>query len=108
MLPFSGEKRVELFRRARLEKIEGSRLLAPTGSTRRMSGFCAAENTAACASRISYLSRPGSALRILLISCGCSVLPINTRYESYQESGVDILLILAASRVIYCDYCLDS
>ena len=41
-LPFSGEKHVKLFRRALLEVIEGSRLLAPTASTRSMSGFCGA------------------------------------------------------------------
>ena len=37
-----------LFRRALLEAIEGWRLLAPIASTRSMSGFCAAVDTAAC------------------------------------------------------------
>ena len=43
-LPFSGEKRVKLFRRALLKVIEGLRLLAPTAGTRGMSGFCGAVN----------------------------------------------------------------
>ena len=37
-VPFSVEKRVHLFSRALLEVIEGWRLLAPTASTRSMSG----------------------------------------------------------------------
>ena len=41
-VPFSVEKRVQLFRRALLEVIESWRLLAQTASTRSLSGFCAA------------------------------------------------------------------
>ena len=41
-LPFSDENHEKLFRRALLEVIEGSRLLASTASTRRMPGFCGA------------------------------------------------------------------
>ena len=87
-VPFSGEKRLKLFRRALLEVIEGWRLLAPTARTRSMSGFCAAVDTAACATRISNLDISGFTLRILPMSavlCGCSVLPIDIRC---QVSGV--------------------
>ena len=66
-VPFSGEKRVKLFQRALLEVIEGSRLLAPTVSTRSMSGFrCCCGYSAACASRTSNLNISGSTRRILL------------------------------------------
>ena len=89
-LPFSSEKRVKLFRRALLEVIEGSRLLAPTANTRSMSGFCAAVDIASCASRIANLSNSGVTLRklpMLAVPCGCSVLPIDIRFDSYQVSG---------------------
>ena len=41
-VPFSVEKRVQLFRRALLEVIEGWRVLAPTASTRSKSVLCTA------------------------------------------------------------------
>ena len=101
-VPFSGKKRVNLFRRALLEVVEGWKLLAPTASTRSMSGFCAAVDSSACATRISDLDISGFTLQILPMSavlCGCSVLPIDTRY---QVVGIrcSILLILAVSRLL--------
>ena len=53
-----------------------------------MSGFCAAVDTAACASRISNLSKSGFMMNLmpmLAVLCACSVLPIDIRY---QVSGV--------------------
>ena len=59
---FSGGKCVKLFEQALLEILEGSTLLVPTASTRSMSGFCAAVDTAACAPRMSNLTISGSTL----------------------------------------------
>ena len=101
-MPFSDENRVKLFRRALLEVVEGWKLLASTASTRSMSGFCAAV-AAACATRTSNLNISGFTLRILSMSavlCGCSVLPIDMRY---QVSGARY-----CSYSQHLDYCLFS
>ena len=78
-------------------------MLAPTARTRSMSGFCAAEDTAECATRISNLNSSGFTPRILpmsAVSRGCSALPIDIRY---QVSGARY-----CSYLQYLDYGLFS
>ena len=128
-LPFYGEKRVKLFRRALLEIIEGSRLLAPTASTGSISGFCAAVDTAACASRIPNQSISGFTLRtlpmlawavftlrtlpMLAVLWSCSALPIDIRYQvsgvrstthARSISGYLLRLLIEYFMARYCAY----
>ena len=91
-----------MFRRALLEVIERWKLLAPTASTRSMSGLCAAVDTAACAT--TYIQpkhfgvhpentalRQQSTLRLFGI-----ILPIDIMY---LVTGIScsMLLILAVA-----------
>ena len=54
-----------------------------------MSGFCVAVDSAACASRLSNLSMSGFILILLptlAVFCGCSVLPIDIRYQVFDTA----------------------
>ena len=99
-VPFSGEKRVKLFRRALPEVIKGWRLLALTASTRSMSEFCAAVYWCVCYTCVQHehlgihtenTAYDSSTLRLFCIA------------DRYQVSGVRY-----CSYSQYLDYCLFS
>ena len=102
-VPFSGEKRVNLIRRA-LPEVNGWRLLAPTANTRSMLRFCAAVDTAACATHVSNLNISGFALRILPISSNLFffVLPIDIRLSGIRYQVFDTAHIRSISIIACC------
>ena len=93
----------ELFRRALLKILEGSRLLASTSSTRSMSGFCAAVDTAACTQNFGrilqvFVDAATTAAAVALLAAGLAA-------AATQHQQQRCLLLLLCCWCCCCSYC---